>query len=108
MSFRAVRRSVVLGLVVGLGIASGVRAEDPAAAPPTDAGMRAYVDPATGQLVPEPATAAAAATAAPAPQPDLAEVPAPGGGTMVVLPRSYDHEMSATVGADGTLGARCR
>jgi hypothetical protein len=97
---------------VGLVLAAGVTAGAGEVARPTPAfrpSMRAYVDPATGNLVAEPppgaAAPAAAAEAGRASQ-GLIEEPVPGGGVKVDLKGRFKSPLVATVRPDGSLSVR--
>ena len=69
-------------------------------------GMKAYVDPSTGRLVPGPVAPEPAAPL-PAPAPPLAEEAAPGGGTMVRLNGQFMSNVVATVNPDGSVRIDC-
>jgi hypothetical protein len=92
------RAAIVFG--VGLVLAARAVAADPAAAP----GMRAYVDPATGQLLDAPPVGVAPE---PTPAPldrsgaGLAESPAPGGGVMLDLQGRFQDFSYVRLGPDG-------
>jgi hypothetical protein len=68
-------------------------------------GLKAYVDPDSGRLVPGPVVPEPAAPL-PAPVP-LAEEPAPGGGTMVRLNGQFMSNLVATVNPDGSVRIDC-
>jgi hypothetical protein len=93
----------VFGIACGLGEALALAEDAPPGAPA--AGMRAYVDPRTGALVPTPP-----AGQTPPPTPafsrsaaGLVERPAPGGGVMVDLQGRFQSPLVATVGPDGRV-----
>jgi hypothetical protein len=90
--------------LLAIGVHAAARREPRAA-------MRAYVDPATGQLAPAPAGAgaAAAAPALPAPTTAFVEVPLAGGGggVSVRLGDQFRTTMRATIGPDGRPTAYC-
>ncbi len=81
-----------------------------AAAPQVSPGMRAYVDPETGELTVPPddvraAEAAAAAAAFSTSHEGLVEVPSPvpGGGVMLDLKGRFRSPLTATLSADGKV-----
>ncbi|HXJ35815.1 MAG TPA: hypothetical protein VMS22_17425 [Candidatus Eisenbacteria bacterium] len=91
---------VVSALVVA--IASGRARAGDADAP----GMRAYVDPRTGQLMDHPPPGEPAPAATPAQSRSgvgLVETRAAGGGMEVDLQGRFQSPLVATVGSDGTL-----
>lgn len=88
-------------------------AGDGAASNDSSSGMRAYIDPATGELTSQPVVpelqprGAAAAAATSTSTQGLVEQPAPGGGVMVDLQGRFQNEMRATIGADGAMHTDC-
>jgi hypothetical protein len=102
--------SVVVGRAVAVGLCAGLLLAAPPRARCEDAGMHAYVDPATGALtstpppdaVPPPAPAAVAPAAA-----EDVRAPAPGGGMMIDTRGRFDQAMTATVGPAGELHTSC-
>jgi hypothetical protein len=97
---------VLYGVIVAGDVGTGEEARSrPASAP----GMKAYVDPATGELLPgrpanlppEPPSAALGASTA-----GLVEVPTAGGGTMIDLQGRFQSPLVATIAPDGTLRVR--
>jgi hypothetical protein len=92
---------VVSVLAIGIAGAGPARAGDA-----SGAGMRAYVDPATGKLTDQPPPGQPP-QAIPAAQSKssagLVETHAPGGGEMIHLQGRFQSPLVATVGADGTL-----
>jgi hypothetical protein len=94
----------MLGVVCTLGLGSPARSEDAASAPVPAAGMRAYVDPRTGALVPAPVPGAPpAAPGFSRSAAGLVETRAPGGGVMVNLQGRFQSPLVATVGPDGRV-----
>ena len=84
------------------------------AAPSSDAGMRIYVDPHTGEIIDAPpaeerARARSGETVAPSTTDDPEPVVqrAPGGGVMIDMGDRQQHEMRVTVGKDGAASTRC-
>lgn len=96
---------VLCGILVGAGGAGEETLDTTASAP----GIKAYVDPLTGELLPgrpanlppEPASPALDKSAA-----DLVEVPTRGGGTMIDLQGRFQSPLVVTIGPDGTLRVR--
>ncbi|HXC49481.1 MAG TPA: hypothetical protein VN634_01235 [Candidatus Limnocylindrales bacterium] len=74
-------------------------------------GLRAVIDPATGQLTaPDGASAAAVAApaaAAAAEAPRVVEVPQPGGGVMAAVPANRTNHAVATVDENGKAQTGC-
>lgn len=95
-------RCLVLVAVV---LSGASHADDRTTAGPSS-GMKAYVDPSTGRLVPGPVAPEPAARL-PAPPPPLAEQPAPGGGAMVRLNGQFMSNVVATVNPDGSVRIDC-
>ena len=95
-------RSLLLAAVV---LSGASHAGDSTTAGPRP-GMKAFVDPSTGRLVPGPVAPEPAAPL-PAPAPPLAEEPAPGGGTMVRLNGQFLSNVVATVNPDGSVRIDC-
>ena len=103
---RAVAPLVLCAMVVVGGDGAGQEVHD---TPPSAPGMKAYVDPATGALLPErpanlpaePASAALDRSTA-----GLVEVPGPRGGTMIDLQGRFQSPLVATIAPDGTLRVR--
>ena len=93
-------------VVVGIGALARLGSAEEAGNPAPRAGMQAHVDPATGKLLQEPAVPPPA-QALPSRRPPLAEVPAPGGGTMVELDGRFMSTMTATLDADGSIRIDC-
>lgn len=103
---RAGAALVLFGFIVAGAVGAGEEVLDtPASAP----GLKAYVDPLTGELLPErpadlppePASAALDQSSA-----GLVESPAPGGGTMIDLQGRFQSPLVATLGPDGTMRLR--
>ena len=110
MTCRISARGVAGGLVLWVLLVGAVDAGENALDTPASApGMKAYVDPQTGELLPErppdlppePASAALDHSTA-----GLVEVPAPGGGSMIDLQGRFQSPLVATVAPDGTLRVR--
>lgn len=92
-------------LVLVAVVLSGASRADDGNAAGQRPGMKAYVDPGSGRLVPAPVVPEPAAPL-PAPVP-LAEEPAPGGGTMVRLNGQFMSNLVATVNPDGSVRIDC-
>ena len=75
------------------------------------AGMRAYVDPTTGALVPGPPTGKQSLllpeTAVSTSADGLSEQTAPGGGVMIDLQGRFNSHFAARVQPDGSVAADC-
>ena len=100
-------RSGRTGCLVLMTVAlSGASLGDDGTAADQRPGMKAYVDPSSGRLVPGPAVPEPAAPLPP-PAPPLAEEPAPGGGTMVRLNGQFMSNVVATVNPDGSVRIDC-
>ncbi|MFQ5479386.1 MAG: post-PEP-CTERM-1 domain-containing protein [Candidatus Binatia bacterium] len=91
---------------------TAVEGAKPAASP--SAGMKAHIDPETGEFLDSPPVgsvgrASPAITAGRPPEPAV-EVPSPvpGGGVMIDLNGRFQAEFVATVGPDGKLSTDCR
>ena len=81
-----------------------------AADPAASAGLRASIDPATGELtVPASGAQAAAASAAAVPgeAAKAVEIPHPGGGVMAAVPANRTSHAVASVGEDGKAHTGC-
>jgi len=97
---------VLCGIVVATDVRTG---EDPRPAPASAPGMKAYVDPTTGALLPgRPASlpSAPAPAGMDASTAGLVEVPTPGGGVMVDLQGRFQNALVATIEPDGTMRVR--
>jgi len=97
---------VLFGTIVAPAVRAGEAAPDPSASTP---GMKAYVDPRTGELVPERPVGLPPEPTSPALDRStvgLVEIPAPGGGTMIDLQGRFQSPLVATLGPDGTLRLR--
>jgi hypothetical protein len=103
----AVWRAMVVGLVVfGTCIVPGAGAED--GGTPAQSGMRAYVDPQTGRLVPEPVDPSQRPQPAPAStRPPVEAVPQPDGSLRIQFDERHRRSVVATVGADGKVQLDC-
>jgi hypothetical protein len=107
----AVASSARVVLASDADAANGAAAND-ATAREGSAGMRVYVDPATGALtsepaVPEPQPRSAGIAATSTSTQGLVEQAAPGGGVMVDLQGRFQNEMRATIGPDGAMHTDC-
>ncbi len=74
-------------------------------------GMRAYIDPETGELVQEaPAGSAQPQLRASEDRPELVAEPSPvaGGGMMIRLDNRFQAEFKANVDSDGKMNAECK
>lgn len=108
------RLALVLSALLAFPALAGEAKEKPAGKtppPPAESAMKVHVDPATGQLVPQPAPGTKAALA-PAPAAELPPlkveaVKAKAGGRMVRLDDRFMMEMTATVAPDGTVAHAC-
>ena len=91
-------------LLAGALWTGAARAEEP-----SRGGMRAYVDPKTGELLPAPPAPAKPAVpqAASRSSVGLVEEVAPGGGSMVRLQGRFQSPMVATSSVDGAPHAEC-
>ena len=104
-------RTVVITLVLAGISATAARAEEPQSPAVATGGMRAYVDPQTGALLPAPPPGVA-----PQPTPHafsraaagLAEEAAPGGGVMVNLQGRFQSPMIGTIAPDGSARVECQ
>src|SRR5262245_53868256 len=97
----------VLAAAAGFLVAARVAAGDDA---PPRAGMRAYVDPDTGQLSTPPAGTPPPAPRLQGPAPALVETPgtSPAGGASVRVGDAFRTTVRATVGPDGHVTTRCQ
>ena len=106
----AVRRAAAGVALCGLMVAGAVGAGEEVLDTPTTApGFKAYVDPPTGELLPERPANLPPEPASPALDlwgAGLVEVPAPGGGSMIDLQGRFQSPLVATIGPDGTLRLR--
>ncbi len=95
---------VAAGCAIALGVtvAYGGDVTPPAVNEP---GMRAYADPRTGALLPEPPARATAPAAAAFSRSSagLVPMPAPGGGVEIDLQGRFQSPLVATVEPDGTV-----
>ncbi|HYC55328.1 MAG TPA: hypothetical protein VEL28_10390 [Candidatus Binatia bacterium] len=76
---------------------------------PAGAGVRAYIDPETGELSTPPAAGAAAGAAHADPKADGqgAAIEVPGGGVQAELGANYRAEIVATTGEGGKVKTKC-
>ena len=104
----AVWRAIAMGFVVfGTCVVPTASGED-AATVPAQSGMRAYVDPQTGRLVPEPADPSQRPEPAPAStRPPVEAVPQPDGSLRIQFDERYRRSVVATVGDDGKVHMDC-
>jgi hypothetical protein len=97
---------VLFGMFAVTDVAPGEEAHEP---PASAAGIKAFVDPRTGELLPE-----RPAGLPPEPTPSaldrstagLVEVPTAGGGSMIDLQGRFQTPLNATLAPDGTLRLR--
>lgn len=114
MRLKPHRLALALSALLAFPALAGEAKEKPAgktAPPEAESAMKIHVDPATGQLVPQPAPGTKAALA-PAPAAELPPlkveaVKAKAGGKMVRLDDRFMMEMTVSVGPDGKVTQSC-